>query len=262
MKKLDLPVYLVSLKQDAARRRILSENFPSYYHDFICVEAVDGRTLPASEYYSKTLPFFSVHRRPMTPAELGCTLSHIKALKSFLESNESFALIIEDDVIGRDEDLLRVSKSVSQLSSCSLVFCGCQDGLMNKYKYGYKISAHVLRVPRYNFGNFSRTAAYVVSRSAAKVILNFYENKYITVADFWFELLEGGDVDVFYIAGMRHPLSLGGSILEEERAVHHRTVVRKVFSKKMPRLVFNRFLEESKRIFNLAKGAIKIGVIL
>src|SRR5690554_7645668 len=98
-------IYLVSLEQDTERREKLKERFPETYNEFIHINAVDGRILSAKEYYQKTLPYFISQNKVMSPAELGCTLSHIKALEAFLQTNEPYALILEDDVIGSDQDL-------------------------------------------------------------------------------------------------------------------------------------------------------------
>ncbi len=36
---------------------------------------------------------------PLTPGELGCTLSHLQALQLFLDTDDQYALILEDDAI-------------------------------------------------------------------------------------------------------------------------------------------------------------------
>lgn len=96
---INIPIYLVSLKDDIKRRKELEKRFPKYYSSFIHIEAVDGRKLYAKEYFDATSSFFNKHKRPMSPSELGCTLSHIKALEQFLSTDESFALILDEDII-------------------------------------------------------------------------------------------------------------------------------------------------------------------
>ncbi|MFA7418026.1 MAG: glycosyltransferase family 25 protein, partial [Acholeplasma sp.] len=103
--KKSIPIYLISLPQDVERRAVLKDQFPRYYDQFIHIQAVDGRKLPAQEYFTKTLPFLKKYNRPMTPAEVGCALSHIKALEAFLETDATHALVLEDDIIGSDENI-------------------------------------------------------------------------------------------------------------------------------------------------------------
>lgn len=254
--KLSIPVYLISLEQDCARRKALEKRFPKYYSDFIHIKAIDGRKLTAKEYYEATIEFFHKHKRPMSPAELGCSLSHIQALESFLKTDESFALIIEDDVIGLDSDLELIVESLTFFSSNSIVFVGCQEGLMNRYKYGFPLNNSLLKVPKYNYGNFSRTAAYMVSRKVAEVVLSYHKKNYITVADFWFDLLKGSNVNTYYINRLAHPLDLQDSNLEVERSKFKRGFFKKVLSYKV---VMSRISQEVKFFYYKLKGYKNIG---
>ena len=103
--KFNIPIYLVSLEQDTKRREELKLRFPNHYDDFIQINAVDGRKISAKEYYDKTIEYFIKTNKTMSPSELGCTLSHIKALEEFIKTNNNYALILEDDVIGEDKDI-------------------------------------------------------------------------------------------------------------------------------------------------------------
>ena len=103
-------VYLVSLIQDGDRRAELERNMPKLFSRSIHVEAVDGRELRAKDYYSNVLSYYKQSSILMSPSELGCTLSHIKALEMFLEANEDNALVIEDDVSGDDSVYEKIDK--------------------------------------------------------------------------------------------------------------------------------------------------------
>ena len=75
LSKFNISIYLVSLEQDFVRRKKLKERFPETYNCFQYIEAVDGRVLPAKEYFDRTKNYFLKHKEIMTPSELGCTLS-------------------------------------------------------------------------------------------------------------------------------------------------------------------------------------------
>jgi glycosyl transferase family 25 len=82
-----IPIYLISLEQDIKRREELQQRFPKNYNNFILIKAIDGRKLSAKDYYDKTITYFIEKKQIMSPAELGCTFSHIKALKEFLKTD-------------------------------------------------------------------------------------------------------------------------------------------------------------------------------
>lgn len=46
----------------------------------------------------------------LTPGEVGCALSHVKALEYFLETDDSYCLILEDDIKGGDKELNELKK--------------------------------------------------------------------------------------------------------------------------------------------------------
>lgn len=62
--------------------------------------AVDGRALTAEQQAALDAPTYR-RRHGMEPiaGELGCTLSHVEAIRRFLAGPASFALVLEDDVL-------------------------------------------------------------------------------------------------------------------------------------------------------------------
>lgn len=256
--KANLPVYLVSLDQDIVRREKLKERFPENYESFRHIRAVDGRALLARDYFNKIKDFHRRYKRMMTPAELGCTLSHIKALTEFLSSDHPHALIVEDDIIGSDDDFEVISEFVGSVFYEGIAFCGCQDGLLLRYKYGMPISSHVFKIAHSNRGEFSRTAAYIVSRNAAKTILEFHNEKFFTVADFWFDLLKDLKGDIYYLSVLSHPTDLSDSNIEKDRVIVSRSLAEKIFSKDVFVLIVNRLRKEAKRAWYKMKGHVQI----
>ncbi len=71
------------------------------------VPAVDGATLQRPHPDFSEGHFRHLHGRLWAPKELGCYLSHIECLRTFLASDASHALILEDDV-RFEPDLLQV----------------------------------------------------------------------------------------------------------------------------------------------------------
>lgn len=253
-----LPVYLISLLKDNERRSKLKENFPKNYDRFKKIEAVDGRNLSAKEFFEKTKLFVKKQKRQMLPAELGCSLSHIKALNEFLSTKETHALIIEDDIIGGDLDIDFISEFVKNNSSECIVFCGCQEGVLNRYKYGWIVGEGVIQVAHSNRGNYSRTAAYVVSRKTAQCILDFHLNKYITVADFWGDLLHDFSGSIFYISRLSHEVDLRKSNIEGDRVDVNFQYLCGLGVSEFLKKVYVRIKNEIKKFYFRARGSVSI----
>lgn len=89
---------VISLVSAQDRRSQLVARLNAAGLDYRFIDAVLGRTLPASEV-RRVAPrlFMPRYARNLTPGEIGCSLSHKLALEAFLETSEPMALILEDD---------------------------------------------------------------------------------------------------------------------------------------------------------------------
>lgn len=236
-----LPIYLVSLVDDSERRALLKERFSSYYTTFIDIEAVDGRILPAKEYYQKTLPYFIKYNKTMSPAEWGCTSSHIKALEAFLQTDEPYALILEDDVIGNDQDLDKIAELATKLDKDFLLLCGAQEGIDDRrYQLGKQlVDKRIYEVHPFSYPFVFRTCCYVVTRKSAQEILNYHIDC-LTLADKWDEFFKGTTTKIYYAEILKHPEDLASSHIEAERRSQDKTFFKKLFSIDGPKKIYNK----------------------
>lgn len=91
--------YLINLASAEDRLRNMQARLRVAGIPYERIEAVRGRDLP-SPYPDFDEPGHRKRtgRRPI-PAEIGCYLSHLKAIEAFLATDHSHALILEDDAI-------------------------------------------------------------------------------------------------------------------------------------------------------------------
>lgn len=229
----DIPIYLVSLESDVKRREELKKIFLNTYKEFIHIKAVDGRKLTAKDYYDKTIKYFLSTKKIMSPSELGCTLSHMEALSQFLNSDSEFALILEDDVIGKDSDIENILNITKELNSDSLFICGGLDGLPSmKQVFVKKIKEkNLFTVAKFSYPRIFRTCCYVVTKNSAKEILN-KQNRNITLADKWNEFfIENKNIKIYYSNILSHPEDLTNSHIESDRLLYNQTnLLKKIFS--------------------------------
>jgi glycosyl transferase family 25 len=94
------PVYLINLDRSPERLMLMQEQFARLEIPFERIPAVDGRGATADRHNWR-------HHAPLRDGEVGCYLSHIKALEAFLASGAACGLILEDDTVLGD-GLLRI----------------------------------------------------------------------------------------------------------------------------------------------------------
>ena len=90
--------------------------------EFERIEAVDGRGKPTSMFpqydASRALRFYG---RELTSGEIGCYLSHLHCVERFLQSDETYCLVLEDDMSAPENLALILNQLVGSLEK--------QDGL-------------------------------------------------------------------------------------------------------------------------------------
>ena len=93
------PIYYINLDGEPERKESIENQFKYWeIENYTRVSAYDGREDDLSDILKGRYP------QMMSSGEVGCTTSHLKALKMFLETGEPCALIVEDDV---DIDIAR-----------------------------------------------------------------------------------------------------------------------------------------------------------
>ena len=96
---------VINLDKSHQRLERISARLNQLGLPFERVPAVYGASLSAvelKEFYSHTLNAKS-YRRPLSNAEIGCYLSHLKAWQTIVDRQLPCALVIEDDLIIDDE---------------------------------------------------------------------------------------------------------------------------------------------------------------
>lgn len=255
LSNLEIPIYLVSLKADESRRVKLKERFIKYYDKFIHIEAVDGRKMTVKEYFEKTREYYISNRKMMSPAEFGCTLSHIKALETFLETDNEYALILEDDVIGSDHNIDDIFEISVKLNSDSLLLCGGQlDSLDSQYRLGKKIELkNIYKVAKFSYDFIYGACCYVVTRKSAKQILDYHSNS-LTVADRWNEFFINNDTKIYYTNLISHPQTMEDSRLEQDRIYSYNNREKEKFLSK----IFRKSSRYLRRAISFFKGNEKL----
>lgn len=216
----DVPIFLVSMKDDSARRERMSAIFPNLYPNMTLVEAVDGRLLSAQDYFRYASSALGNHGRILAPAEVGCSLSHVKALEQFLETGADRAVIVEDDVLGDDDALTGAIEDLGTIPDNSLIIFGGQEGLPSrKYIFGKPVGrSHVFELPHYSNHHVLRTCCYGVTRASAVRIVASQRSSLKLADAWWVFFTKKTGATIHFSRQLAHPTDRGDSHIESSRA--------------------------------------------
>ncbi|RZA20413.1 MAG: glycosyltransferase family 25 protein [Lysobacteraceae bacterium] len=89
--------YLINLDRSPGRLADMLPRLEALGIAFERVPGVDGMTLDEGEFAAQTRE--NRYYKPLRRGEVGCQLSHLKALQAFLGSDARYALVLEDDAL-------------------------------------------------------------------------------------------------------------------------------------------------------------------
>jgi glycosyl transferase family 25 len=161
-----IPIFLVNLDRSPERLERMTQRLNALNLTFERVAAVDGGRL--SEEQRRATYVKRYWRNAPTPGEIGCHLSHMKALKEIASRKLPLAIILEDDVelapafatVARENIGLPADLDVLKLEGVHLKGKSC-------FKIGEAGGGFTLAVIPNTYGS----AAYLVTATGAKRIL-------------------------------------------------------------------------------------------
>ncbi|WP_237479705.1 glycosyltransferase family 25 protein [Lichenibacterium dinghuense] len=136
---------------------------------FARVPAVDGRALPPSlpgvdpELYRRS------HGRDVLPGEVGCALSHLRALRAFLATPHRHAVVLEDDAVvtRAAADLVSALVDPAAPDDWDLVKLEAHHSRLGLTARRIAPGVRLCALPYRSAGS----AAYLVNRAAAEALL-------------------------------------------------------------------------------------------
>ncbi len=179
---------------------------------------VNGNCLSAKEYYNYGVRANTI---PMSPAEVGCSLSHIEAYKFMINNNIDYIIILEDDIEFLSgcsiEDLKKLSSIVKRED---VMLLGGLEGLDAKNHLMGKVISNnpkvwSIPVPMHRW--CWRTCSYIIGRNAAQRILNI-QLDLMQKADNWRYFSNNTSLNIMYSPIFSHPNDVSESSIENERS--------------------------------------------
>ena len=160
-------IYVINLDRDVERMASIRANLEALGLPFERLSAVMGKDVPEWEKLVD-LPTYAWRNRLDIPraGEVGCYLSHLKAMETFLRSDAPWCVVLEDDVEVLPS-CMTVLRSLTEKDDWDLVkLFNFHSGMPVKKRElvgGHRLVAHLTRT--------TSSAAYVVNRRAAETLL-------------------------------------------------------------------------------------------
>lgn len=225
-----MKIFVISIEEDESLRLnnfITQPFFQQGAVPYVKV-GVRGSDIPVKQYFEMAVKGRS---EPLSPSELGCSMSHMAALKAFLETNEEYAFILEDDaLIPQDLTLKQLElelKNSNFPNNVLLSLGGIQmkESLKVRGKIRDKKLFHqnVMEVTPHYFHRVCAAFAYIVDRPMAKTLLQY--NARIRKADDWGYLYDfDSSTHILMTAIIDHPPLAVGETNEEISKIENERV--------------------------------------
>lgn len=221
MEKETIDFCIISLVHHVERRERLINEMVRYKIQCRVSNAIDGRKLLADEYFSlfKANSSKLFGRGFLTPSELGCFLSHRKAISEFIMSGKQWLVMLEDDVIPND-NVRELPSVIHSFNESSIYILGGQDGLKSFSRVVMRREKDKERVRKVLLGTYRwmyRTCCYCIDRKGAKSIMKLM-NEQRFFPDDWSFIMKNANLEkLFYGNYFTHPVDLSSSSIEAER---------------------------------------------
>ena len=161
----DIHVYWINLERSINRNEKMTDMFEKYGIKNTRINGYDGKIL--NSY--KDIECIS----DITDYELGCTLSHLKAIKTAYENNENHAVIMEDDIIidRCDKWKYKISEIIDLApDDWEIIKLHCNNG---DYLSNLLLKSNDVLFSPWNINSWS-AGCYIINKIGMKNIINKY----------------------------------------------------------------------------------------
>ncbi len=208
--------YVINLDSAQDRWAFMKRAFAETSFELCRVPAVDGMSLKFPvEDYSESL-YHRFHGRPTNPRIVGCYFSHVRAMQAFLATEDSHALICEDDLTLHAGFEAAVDAALLHARHWNILrLSGLSRG--QPYRVARLTGDYELNV---NFARLKGLGAYIVDRAAARATVTRLLPMYLPIDHAldreWFYGLRAACILPFPVSqsdsGFRSSIQVGKSL--------------------------------------------------
>ena len=186
-----IPVYYINMNKDIDRKQYMESQLSNHFERYYRIPGVNGKLIKNKNHDIVDGIKFINEFKDNSLGEIGCTLSHLLAIKTAYDNGEEIACIIEDDVYInllniQDESLDDFVKSVNNNNLDWEILQLYHFESNNLSKNFIKIKDYTLHLHQKGKYPFS-TVSYIINRKGMEKILSimgnnpFYLMKYMSI---------------------------------------------------------------------------------
>lgn len=214
-----MKTFMINLEKDRHRWESAEPQLQRAGLDYERIPGILGRGLTSKDlaaHHSRQKASWRL-ARTLTPAELGCALSHLRTYREILKRGLSHALILEDDVV-LPEGMAKLIENVAVvMPAASPVVCLLSPAETGSAKYAIKLAGGYDLRP-FRAGYYA--SSYIVTRAAAVYLLS-HLYPVGDVADCWERLKRAGELTILAVSPApvtQNQLEFGSSTTDDIRA--------------------------------------------
>lgn len=183
LENLMIPIFVISLKNSIKRREYVTSQLKALNLKYELFDAYLGKDFYDNPNYYNEKKALKYEHRKLKVGEVGCSLSHNAIYKTIVTKKIPYALILEDDVIIKQELFEFLEDIEKYLYGNMIINIGrCEVYKKKKIKINDKFS---MVKPRYiKQGGIAGAFGYIITLEAAKNIVNMNLPVYFP-ADAW-----------------------------------------------------------------------------
>lgn len=189
----NIPIYVVSLERSCDRREYINNLLKDVKFNYF--DAIDGKAIKPHDMYLIKEFVHPNYEKKYTKGQLGCLLSHIKLLKQIIENNNHISLILEDDIVLRNNlnirDILKIIKKIDNIEEYDTIFLGhCYEEENNKITDTVEYNNTIYKI--FKSVKPQCTHAYIITKKGAHTIMNsikMYNYKINNPIDVFYRIL-------------------------------------------------------------------------
>ncbi len=163
-----MQAFIINLDAAADRWQAIAERFEKTRISVVRVPAVNGNALqlPTPEFHEKRFQLW--HGRAINPREIGCYLSHVAAMRAFLETDDEHGLICEDDIVPGPDFQTAIESALEHARHWNVLRV---SGLGTGTPLTVRSLGSTFRLC-VSLGRVKGAGAYVVDRAAGRALVN------------------------------------------------------------------------------------------
>ena len=167
---MNLPIFAINLDTEVDRWEELAGNASAAGLSLRRVSAIDGRALPIENWSGVDFATAKTQNgREILPTEYACYQSHLTALRTFLDEDKPYGLIIEDDVAFDENTARRIEAIIAAVPDFDAI-------KLTTHRTGLFIRAVTTsrgdEIGRALHGPQGSAAAYLVTRQGARKLIS------------------------------------------------------------------------------------------